>query len=311
MGTIVGFTQPKAYQGGCLSIGNFDGVHRGHQKILSELVRQARSMGVPSVVMTFDPHPVSLLAPGQLPPPLTTLEFKSELIERMGVDVVLVVPTTAELLGLTAAEFFEQVLVREIQFRGIIEGTNFCFGRGRQGTVSTLQNLCARQGSECRIVEPLYVSDVTVSSSTIRKLLQVGNVEDAYKMLGRPHRASGIVATGAQRGRTIGFPTANVEQVETLLPAHGVYAARCRVAGSTHLAAVNLGPNPTFGVHASKLEAHLLGFDGELYGSRIDVDFIGRLRDVSKFASVEQLQAQLREDVERVRGMLGVPIANE
>ena len=176
MGTSFGFTQPGSYRGGCLSIGNFDGVHRGHQHILSELTRHARRMGVPAVVVTFDPHPASILAPGRLPPALTTLQRRIELISELGVDTVLVVPTTKELLNLTAAEFFDQVLMDELQFRGIVEGSNFCFGKGRQGTVDSLQEMCQRQGLECHVVPPVFEGDETVSSSLIRGLLAAGDV---------------------------------------------------------------------------------------------------------------------------------------
>ncbi len=305
MGTSFGFTQPGIYRGGCLSIGNFDGVHRGHQHILNELSRHALRMGVPAVVVTFDPHPASILAPDRLPPALTTLKRRVELVSQMGVDTVLVVPTTKELLNLTAAEFFDQVLLSELQFRGIVEGSNFCFGKGRQGTVDSLQEMCHREGLECHVVPPVFEGDETVSSSLIRGLLKAGDVVGAKAMLGRPHRATGVVVEGAKRGRTIGFSTANLEQVETMLPTHGVYSGSCTIDGKTYKAAVNLGPNPTFDEQASKLEVHLLDFAGDLYGRTMDVDFVERLRDVIKFESATQLLEQLRLDVERVRRSFG------
>lgn len=304
MGMTVGFSQPGDYRGGCISIGNFDGVHRGHQQILAELTATARQLGVPSIVMTFDPHPASILAPGRMPPALTTLERRAELIGLMGVDTVLVVPTTRELLNLTAADFFDQVLMKEFELRGIVEGTNFCFGKGRQGTVDSLREMCGSQGLECRIVQPIDQAGEVVSSSAIRARLLSGDVAGAAVMLGRPHRATGIVSQGAGRGRTIGFPTANIEQVPTMLPAQGVYAARCLVDGVEHAAAVNLGPNPTFAEQSQKFEMHLLDFTGDLYGQMIDVDFVSRIRDVVKFESANQLISQLHADLEYVRSAL-------
>jgi riboflavin kinase/FMN adenylyltransferase len=304
MEMTVGFSSSVDCRGGCVSIGNFDGVHRGHQRILSELVQTARRLGVPAVAMTFDPHPASLLTPGRIPPALTTLERKAELIRRMGVNSLLVVPTTRELLNLTAAEFFNHVLSKELQIRGVVEGTNFCFGKGRQGTVESLREMCRAQGLECRIVQPVDQDGQIVSSSTIRALLNAGEVAGAAAMLGRPHRATGVVVEGAGRGRTIGFPTANIEHVPTLLPAQGVYAARCFVDGVSHAAAVNLGPNPTFAEQSLKFEVHILDFAGDLYGKSIDVDYIARIRDVVEFESVEQLKQQLGADVKEVRRAL-------
>ncbi len=205
MGIVYGFSQPDAYRGCCLTIGNFDGVHRGHQQILSQLVLHARRHDVPAVVMTFDPHPVAILAPHRLPPSLTALSRKAELIGGFGVDTVLVVPTTRELLNLTAEEFFEQILLGELRIKCIVEGMNFCFGKGRQGTIARLQELCDSHILECHIADPIVLGDETVSSSAIRRALQVGDVAVARKMLGRPHRATGVVAKGGSGDERLAF----------------------------------------------------------------------------------------------------------
>jgi riboflavin kinase/FMN adenylyltransferase len=292
---------PSDCRGGALSIGNFDGVHRGHVALLEELRRQATAVGGPTVALTFDPHPLELLRPDTFPPALTTVPQRARLLEAHGVDHVVILRTTQELLGLTAEEFFERVVRGHFATRAMVEGVNFGFGRGRGGNVATLAELCRRDGVELVVVPPLQWNSEVVSSSRIRSALQAGDVRDAAECLGRPYRISGIVGTGQRRGRTLGFPTANLESVTTLIPADGVYAVRAWWDKQSWPAAANVGPNPTFGEHARKVEVHLIDFNGDLYGQELSIDFIERLRETRPFRGVDDLLAQMRIDVERAR----------
>ncbi len=294
---------PTDCRGGALSIGNFDGVHRGHVALLEELRRQATAVGGPAVALTFDPHPLELLRPDTFPPALTTVPQRANLLEAHGVDQVVILRTTRELLGLTAEEFFERVVRGHFATRAMVEGVNFGFGRGRGGNVATLAELCRRDGVELVVVPPLQWNGEDVSSSRIRSALQVGDVRDAAECLGRPYRITGIVGTGQRRGRTLGFPTANLERVTTLIPADGVYAVRAWWDKQSWPAAANVGPNPTFGEQARKVEVHLIDFNGDLYGQELSVDFLERLRETRPFRGVDELLAQLRIDVERARAI--------
>jgi riboflavin kinase/FMN adenylyltransferase len=295
----------RANCAGCfLSIGNFDGVHRGHQAILERLIHAARARSAPAVVLTFEPHPLALLNPASNPPRLTTAEQKAELLAAAGVDVVIEYPTDWPLLRLTPKEFFEQIVLGELSARGLIEGPNFYFGRGRAGTVETLRDLCQAAGRSLEIVPPTLFGNEIVSSSQIRQHLNAGDVARAAELLGRPYGIRGVVSAGAARGRTLGFPTANLEQIGTQLPAQGVYAGRCLAAGVWRAAAVHLGPNPTFAEGQHKVEAHLLDFAGDLYGQSVDLEFRQRIRGLRSFASPDELQSQIKHDVADVRQAL-------
>ena len=301
MTVLFGFESPARYRGGIVSIGNFDGVHRGHQAMLGSLVKQARAAGVPAVVLTFDPHPIELLRPDAAPPRLTTMTYRAELLMKFGVDTVIVLPTTKRFLTLTAEDFFHTIVRTELQAKGLVEGPNFYFGRNREGNISVLRQLCSSHDLMLEVVAPEIVGDRLVSSSVIRGLIEQGEVADAGCLLGHHYRLEGQVVTGAQRGRTLGFPTANLAEIATLAPANGVYAATTTLDGQRWAAAVNIGPNPTFGESSRKIEVHLLDFSGDLYGRRIEVDFVKRIRDVRKFSSANELLAQLQDDVRAVR----------
>ena len=282
-----------------MSIGNFDGVHLGHQRIVEELCRHARSQNLPAVAFTFDPPPVALLRPDQSPEPLTWTERKSELLHSYGVAEVIVVHTSLALLRLTAEEFFERVIRLGLRTRGMVEGPDFGFGRGRAGTIATLRQLCAGCDLKLDVAEAVVIEGDVVSSSRIRKCLAAGQVELAARMLGRPHRIRGHVGPGVGRGTPLGFPTANLQSCDPLLPADGVYAGQVHLAGHTWPVASNIGPNPTFGEHARKVEAHLIGFSGDLAGQILEVYLLARLRDTRKFESPAELVRQLHRDVEQ------------
>jgi riboflavin kinase/FMN adenylyltransferase len=296
-----GFTDPDAYRGGFLSIGNFDGVHRGHQEMLGRLVSQARNHHAPTVVMTFEPHPLALIAPERLPPQLTTIDEKARLLAQLGVDCLIAYPTDTHLLQLTAEEFFARFVRDQIAARGMMEGPNFCFGRGRKGTIETLKTMCSAAGVELTVCEMLLLDGQDLSSTAVRTQITEGRLADARTSLARPYRISGKVISGAQRGRTIGFPTANLDRIETLVPQNGVYAAVTEIDGRRWPAAMNIGPNPTFGENAQKVEVHVIDFHGDLYGRHLDIDILHEIRGVQRFESVDQLKAQLTRDIETAR----------
>lgn len=298
-----GFQQPDQYRGGWVTIGNFDGVHRGHQSMFATLISRAHAAGTPAVVMTFDPHPISLLRPQHTPPALSLLDHKLELFERHGVDTVVVYPTDHALLRLTPDEFFRNIVVGELNAVGLVEGPNFYFGHNRTGNVQTLKVLCEASGRLLEVVPAVIVNGRMISSSEVRSRIAAGQIAEAVEMLGHPYRVRGIVGGGARRGRAIGFPTANLEGIVTLLPPDGVYAGICAVGQTTYPAAINLGPNPTFGEAARKFEVHLLGFTGDLYGRTLDVDLLARIRDVVRFESGDALKQQLKQDLEAVRAL--------
>lgn len=280
-----------------LTIGNFDGVHRGHVAMLGRLKELSVQLGLPAVVVTFDPPPLAILAPERLPPRLTTVEQKVELLRAQGVDEVIVWPVSRELLSLTAEQFFEQIVCDQLKCRGIVEGPNFCFGRARGGNVEVLKRLGAAINVPVVIAEPSETGGAMISSSQIRSALSAGDVVQARELLGRPYAIEGTVVTGAQRGRLLGFPTANLSQVETLIPPLGVYAARTTIQGTAWPVALNIGPNPTFGEDQLKLEAHVIGYSGDLYGQTLSLQLLDQLRGVKKFSGVEELREQLERDL--------------
>jgi riboflavin kinase/FMN adenylyltransferase len=292
---------PTRWRSGAVGIGNFDGVHRGHQALVAETVREARKLGGPAVVLSFHPPPVHLLRPGLIQPPLTTLDDRIALLEVAGADLVLILRTTTELLQLRAAEFFTNVVQERLGARAMIEGANFGFGRDREGDIPLLTTLCHAAGMTLTVVAPVIMGDRAISSSRVRKALLAGDLREARIQLGRPYRVRGVVGTGQQRGRTIGFPTANLTEVQSVLPADGVYSVDVSIENGKWQGAANVGPNPTFGESARKVEVHLLDFSGDLVGQRLAVDFRARCRDTQAFPSVGDLVAQLQRDVAWVR----------
>lgn len=292
---------PESAQSACIAIGNFDGVHRGHARMLAALRGLASEVGERAVVVTFDPHPIAILRPEFSPPVLTTIAERTRLLRACGADDVVVLPVTRELLNMSAEEFVADVIVEQFRARGIVEGPNFRFGHDRQGDVTMLRRLCDLARIQCRIVDSLDESGQMISSSRIRELLCTRALRSAIAMLGHPYRITGIVRRGARRGSLLGFPTANLAEIETLLPAHGVYAGVAGVAGTDYPAAVSIGPNPTFGEHREKIECHLDGFHGDLYDTRLSVDLLAELRPLRSFASADALVTQIRADVDDCR----------
>lgn len=297
-----GLQDSSAYRNGFLSIGNFDGVHLGHQSILSRLVDRALEARTTSCVLTFEPHPLQVLKPEIAPPPrLTTLEEKTQLILGRGVDHVIVYPTDRNLLDSIAGEFFQKFVIDRFSAQGLVEGPNFYFGKGRAGTIETLRTLCNAHELSLDVVSPLRRGENMISSSAIRRMLAQGDVSAVAEQLGRRYSITGIVSEGEQRGRTLGFPTANLINVETLIPEDGVYAAVVRNEVGAWVAAVNIGPNPTFDVSEQKVEAHLLDFEGDLYGQPLRLEFVERIREVATFSDVHELKQQVENDIKKVK----------
>jgi riboflavin kinase / FMN adenylyltransferase len=288
-----------------VAIGNFDGVHRGHQAVIGRAAQEARQRGLRPLILTFHPHPAEVLGRGGYSM-LTTLERKIELVTRIDPALFVVVqPFTRELSSLSPAEFVNDFLVGLLGARVVIVGENFRFGHQRAGDLATLEALGRSAGLEARAEQLEGDGSGTFSSSRVREVLARGDLGVAEWILGRPHSVSGVVTRGAQRGRQIGFPTANLDDVLELLPPDGVYACLVDLEdGARALAAANLGTRPTFDGSRRVLEAHLLDFDGTLYGKRLRLHFIERLRDERRFGGPEELRAQLAEDVAAARRRL-------
>lgn len=288
-----------------VALGTFDGVHLGHRAVVRAAVEEARGRGWRSVAVTFDPHPRAVVRPGTEPPLLTTVGLRREALLDLGVDEVRVVRFDEELSRKSPEEFVRDVLVGALGAGVVVVGENYRFGRGAAGDAGELRRLMGRYGGEARVVG-IEGGNGEVSSSRIRQLLGTGDVRAAARLLGRPYVLRGEVVRGDERGRTIGFPTANVRpDPVVVVPARGVYAGRVRVGGEWEGAAINVGLAPTFGREESKVEAHLLDFDGDLYGRVVDVGFVERVRAEKKFSGVEELRKQIKRDVGRVRAALG------
>jgi riboflavin kinase / FMN adenylyltransferase len=283
------------------ALGVFDGVHLAHRAILGTAVERARALDAPAIACTFDPHPMDVLQPGRAPLPISTLDERLALLAETGIGGTLLLRFTRELAAMEPAAFVRDVLVGRLKARAIVVGFNHTFGRGARGDVTMLAELGTGFGFEVHVVPPLAVDGVPVSSSAIRSALQAGDVERAATMLGRPYAIAGDVVTGAGRGRTLGFPTANLTVDRPLLTRSGVYVCGADVDGQTWQAVVNVGVRPTFGDNALSVEAHLLDFSGDLYGRRLRVGFLRRLRDEMRFASVDALRTQIASDVEHAR----------
>ena len=288
-------------RGGVLTVGNFDGVHRGHGRILATAREMSTRLQGPAIVFTFEPHPLRFLRPDAEPARLSWLEQKAELLATHGIDFLVAYPTTPELLQLEYTVFFEEILLRQFGIRGMVEGPNFSFGRNREGTPERLRELTRSANVELEIVPLLGTDDEVVSSSLIRRLISDGKIEEANDRLGHDYQLIGTVVKGDQRGRELGFPTANLDDCPVLVPGYGVYAGSVVLGDDHWAAAVHIGPNPTFGDPQRKIEIHLIDFQGDLYGKRLNVSLHRQVRGVRTFDSAQQLMQQLSQDVEAIR----------
>ncbi len=309
-----------------LTIGVFDGVHRGHAELIARAVRAGRSRGVPTVLMTFDPHPMEVVFPGSHPAQLTTLTRRAELAEELGIDVFLVMPFTTDFMKLTPERYIHELLVERLHVLDVVVGENFTFGKKAAGTVETLRTAGERFGfavesvslvaEQHRFETVTFPSAYIFSSTYIRACVDAGDMAAAAEALGRPHRVEGVVVRGDGRGRELGFPTANIAPpVYSAIPADGVYAgwftllghgpgAETVVPGERYPAAVSIGTNPTFSGRTRTVEAYILDVDADLYGQHVALDFVARLRGQQKFDSVDALIAAIGDDVEKARKIL-------
>ncbi|MET7978690.1 bifunctional riboflavin kinase/FAD synthetase [Streptomyces mirabilis] len=301
---------PEDWGRSVVTIGSYDGVHRGHQLIIKHAVDRARELGVPSVVVTFDPHPSEVVRPGSHPPLLAPHHRRAELCADLGVDALLILPFTTEFSKLSPADFVAKVLVDKLHAKAVVEGPNFRFGHKAAGNVDFLREQGKTYDFDVEVVE-LYVSGSAgggqpFSSTLTRRLVAEGDVEGAREILGRPHRVEGIVVRGAQRGRELGFPTANVETLpHTAIPADGVYAGWLHVAGEAMPAAISVGTNPQFDGTERTVEAYAIDRVGlDLYGLHVAVDFLAYVRGMAKFDSVEALLEAIADDVKRSRELI-------
>jgi riboflavin kinase/FMN adenylyltransferase len=298
-----------------VTIGVFDGVHLGHVEIIGHAVRQAAALGVPSVVLTFTPHPSEVVRPGSHPPVLTTMVRRAELVEALGVDVFCALPFTLEFSKLPPGGFVHEILVADLHAASVVVGENFRFGHKAAGDVAILTELGATFGFGATGVTLRRATSGPISATYVRSCVQSGDVIAAAEALGRPHRLDGLVERGDERGRELGFPTANLRADQwACVPADGVYAGRVvrldewgrTVAGEPlGLAAISVGTNPTFDVRQRRVEAYILDFDGDLYGDDIGEEFVHRLRGMERYDGLDALTAQMRDDVKQTRALLG------
>jgi riboflavin kinase/FMN adenylyltransferase len=288
-----------------VTVGVFDGVHRGHRQLIEHAVRRGAERGLPVVVVTFDPHPTELVRPGTHPARLSTLDRRAELVGEAGADVFCVIPFTPELLRMPPDEFVHSMLVDRLHAAVVVVGSNFTFGYRAEGDVAELARLGARFGFTSEALDLISDHEVTFSSTYIRSCIDAGAVGAAAAALGRWHRIDGVVVHGHKRGRDLGFPTANVAcPPYTAIPADGVYAGWFRIGDRRLPAAVSVGSNPTFSGRVRTVEAYVLDVDEDFYGHEVGVEFVERLRGQEVYDGLEPLIAQMRLDVERTRELL-------
>jgi riboflavin kinase/FMN adenylyltransferase len=290
-----------------LTIGNFDGVHRGHLALFEKVKARAAAIGGQSAVMTFDPHPLMVMKPGNGPPLITPTEPKLKLVEQAGIEVILCIPFNKTFAAISAEAFVKDILVGRVGIREIVVGYDYTFGHNRRGNIDMLREMGRDLGFLVNVLEPVRIQDTLVSSTMIRRLVEQGDLPTTRVLLGRNYQISGIVVKGKNRGgRLLGFPTANLRPVDALIPKRGVYVVTVLVDERLHDGVTNIGYNPTFGDAALSVETHLLDFSGDLLGKTIRVNFIQRLRDEKTYPNVEALAAQIGQDIIEARRLLKV-----
>ncbi len=292
---------PQRFTNSILTLGNFDGLHRGHQELIRMVIGRAKETGGVSMVVTFRPHPLKILCPEKCPPLISIYEEKIRLFEELGIDVLVKIPFTLAFAQMAPDAFVREVLCGMLGAREIFVGANYRFGRERMGTVKTLQDLGRECGFVVREIEQISLGGEVISSTKIRQLLKNGEVEHASRLLGRHYVITGVVVRGDGRGRMLGFPTANIAPKHEIIPAYGVYAVRVFVRERFYPSIANIGVRPTFGKEALSIEVYLFDFDEDLYGEEISVYFLEKIRDEKKFSCIEDLVGQIRRDTECAR----------
>ena len=296
--------------GSCVTIGNFDGVHMGHQRLIALAVDRSEAKDLTSVVVTFDPHPLRVLRSDKTPPFITLTQQKIELISQQGPQVCLLLEFTREMATLAPRDFVRKYLVDGLNMRELVIGYDYHLGKGRSGNFETLTLLGEEMGFTVDRLDPVTIDDAVVSSTRIRDLVQAGDVWDARPLLGRFYQVQGQVVHGMNRGgRLLGFPTANIKLVDELFPKPGVYAIWVETAGEIHMGVANIGKNPTFGNEVLSVEAHILDFKGDIYDRDIRVHFVHRIRDERKFSGIEELKERIAKDCALGRQILAQPEA--
>jgi len=294
--------EPFAYA--VITVGNFDGVHIGHQGLLKEVKKRADKMSGTSIVLTFEPHPLKVLKEKKIPL-ITPFERKIELIEKLGIDVVICLPFTREFSKVSAREFVEEILLKKIGMKEIVVGYDYTFGHKREGNIDLLKKLGDELGFKVCILGPILVDNMIVSSTRIRNLIMEGELEKVKILLNRYYQVSGEVIAGHDRGgRLLGFPTANLKLVNEVFPKNGVYVVEVIYNNKVYGGVTNIGFKPTFGNDALSVETHILDFDQNIYGKKIKLNFIKRLRNEKRFSSIEALAAQIKRDIEEARKIL-------
>jgi riboflavin kinase/FMN adenylyltransferase len=301
-------TIKEPFKSAVITIGNFDGVHLGHQALFHEVIEMADTMDGTAIAMTFEPHPIRVISNNGHPPLITLIEQKTELIEKAGIDVLICIPFTMEFAALSARTFVEDILVKRIGMKAIIVGQDYTFGHKREGTVDLLRQYADELGFQLIVPDWIQPSDANndrISSTAIRQLVMDGRMEKAGKMLGRDYQIRGTVAHGRDRGgRLLGIPTANINLHDELCPKVGVYAVIVKYDGKRYPAVANIGYSPTFDDHVFTVEAHILDFKKDIYGEKIMVNFVQRLRDEKKFSGIPELIEQIDQDIVDARKIL-------
>ncbi|MCP4686946.1 MAG: bifunctional riboflavin kinase/FAD synthetase [Desulfobacterales bacterium] len=305
----------RPFTNAVITIGNFDGLHLGHQALFQSVTDKARELGGAAVAMTFDPHPLRVLKGNGFPPLITIHEQKTELIEATGVDVLIAVPFTREFASLTAREFVEDVLVRRIGMKAIVVGKDYSFGKNRVGNIDLLRTFSEELGFQVITPDWIHSSEDLpnrISSTRIRESVMAGEIDAAREMLGRHYQVRGHVVTGRDRGgKLLGFPTANINLKDELCPKSGVYAVTVELGAKKHQGVANIGYSPTFDDHEFTVEVHILDFDDDIYGEKIRVNFIHRIRAEKKFSGIDELSAQIGKDIDTGRKILAPLFSGE
>lgn len=294
----------KKFDGSIITLGNFDGLHLGHQELIRKIILRAEETGGLSMVVTFRPHPLKILAPEKCPPLISIYEEKIELLEKLGIDVLVKIPFTLDFSAMGPRDFVKDILVDLLGAKEIFVGYNYRFGKGRKGNIQMLRDLGSELGFIVREVEQVSLNGEVISSTRIRQLLINGEVEHAARLLGRPYALCGIVVKGDGRGRGLGFPTANIVSRHSIIPSNGVYAVRLFVRDKYYNGIVNIGLRPTFDAKSMAIEVHIFDFDEDIYGEELTVYFANKIREEKKFQNAEALIRQINADITNAKEIL-------